>query len=145
MSNKKIQLNSEDELRDHFHSIHDYIRNKFGFFGKTALQFFNFLFVLKLIEPEIKKGYFKSISKCKYSALADAKSGSHRNELLADYRKNIYQNNENDGKQLKDTIFMVNSFSDFNDKNDYLKGLLDKIDMLTPEILDEYHVHGRIY
>ena len=39
----------------------------FGFYGKTALQFFNFLFVLKLIEPEIKKGHFQSIKNCLYS------------------------------------------------------------------------------
>lgn len=140
---KKTQFNSEEDLKNHFQSIHDYIRNKFGFFGKTALQFFNFLFVLKLIEPEIKKGHFKSINKCLYSKLKDAETGALRNELLSDYRKNIYQND--DGKQLKDTIFMVNSFSDFNDKNDYLKGLLEKIDLLTPEVLDKFHVHGRIY
>ena len=145
MSTNKTTFNSEEELRLHFQSIHDYIRNKFGFFGKTALQFFNFLFVLKLIEPEINKGYFQSISDCLYSKLKDANTGGLRNELLADYRKSIYQNSKNDGKQLKDTIFMINSFSDFNDKNDYLRGLLEKIDLLTPDVLDKYHVHGRVY
>ena len=52
---QKITINNEEQLKEHFHSIHDYIRNKFGFYGKSALQFFNLLFVLKLIEPIIKK------------------------------------------------------------------------------------------
>ena len=47
-------INNELALKKHFHDIHDYIRNKFGFYGKNALQFFNFLFVLKIIEPKTK-------------------------------------------------------------------------------------------
>ena len=141
-----IHINSfenEEDLKNHFHSIHDYIRNKFGFYGKSALQFFNFLFILKLIEPEIIKGNFESIKTCLYSELKKQTTGMMRNELLSKYRIQIYQDKENE--QFKNSIFMVNSFSDFNDKNDHLKGLLDKIDMLTPEVLTKYHVHGRIY
>jgi len=137
---------SEEDLKEHFHSIHDYIRNKYGFYGKTALQFFNFLFVLKLIEPEIKKGNFKSISKCLYSELKEQEKGYERNQLLKDYRRIIYQDAKDDGGiQLRDSIFMSNSFADFDDSKDYLKGLLKKIDFLTPEVLDKFHVQGRVY
>jgi len=137
---------TEEDLKDHFHSIHDYIRNKYGFYGKTALQFFNFLFVLKLIEPEIEKGHFKSISKCLYSNLEKQEKGSDRNQLLKDYRRIIYQDAKDDGGiQLRDSIFMSNSFADFDDSKDHLKGLLKKIDCLTPEVLDKFHVQGRVY
>lgn len=137
---------TEEDLKEHFHSIHDYIRNKYGFYGKTALQFFNFLFVLKLIEPEIKKGNFKSISKCLYSELKEQEKGYERNQLLKDYRRIIYQDAKDDGGiQLRDSIFMSNSFADFDDSKDYLKGLLKKIDFLTPEVLDKFHVQGRVY
>lgn len=137
---------TEEDLRDHFHSIHDYVRNKFGFYGKTALQFFNFLFVLKLIEPEIEKGHFKSISKCLYSKLKKEEKGCERNQLLKDYRRIIYQDAKDDGGvQLRDSIFMSNSFADFDDSKDHLKGLLTKIDLLTPEVLEKFHVQGRVY
>jgi len=137
---------TEEDLRDHFHSIHDYIRNKYGFYGKTALQFFNFLFVLKLIEPEIEKGHFKSISKCLYSKLYEKDKGGERNSLLKEYRRIIYQDAKDDGGiQLRDSIFMSNSFADFDDSKDHLKGLLKKIDCLTPEVLDKFHVQGRVY
>ena len=132
-----LVFKNEEELKDNFHSIHDYIRNKFGFYGKTALQFFNFLFVLKLIEPEIKKGHFTSIKKCLYSKLRKQNTGAERNHLLSEYRIIIYQDKENE--HFKNYIFMVNSFSDFNDKNDYLKGLLDKIDLLSHKVLSKYH------
>ncbi len=60
-TNKTIQktesnINSENDLHDYFHSIHSFIRNKFGLYGKAALQFFNFFFVLKVIEPFIESG-----------------------------------------------------------------------------------------
>ena len=50
---KNLIFKNENELKDHFGAIHDYVRNKFGFYGKLDLQFFNFLFVLKLINKNI--------------------------------------------------------------------------------------------
>ena len=47
-------INSETDLHDYFHSIHSFIRNRFGLYGKSALQFFNFFFVLKVIEPFVE-------------------------------------------------------------------------------------------
>ena len=73
----KITIKNEDDLKEHFHSIHDYIRNKFGFYGKSALQFFNLLFVLKLIEPIIKK-------------LTDGKIIAHIDMVNAIANKNWY-------------------------------------------------------
>ena len=48
-----MSINNEQDLQDHFHSIHDCIRDQFGLYGKSALQFFNFFFVLKKIERHI--------------------------------------------------------------------------------------------
>jgi len=134
-------IKNENDLKEHFHSIHDYIRNKFGFYGKTALQFFNLLFILKIIEPHISKLKNSDLSDCKYSDLMKETTGSSRAEKLKNIRKIIFS----EKSILKDTIFMNGSFEDFNEKDDHLKGLLNKIDVLTPDILDKYHVHGRIY
>jgi restriction endonuclease S subunit len=137
----KITIKNEEDLKEHFHSIHDYIRNKFGFYGKSALQFFNLLFVLKLIEPIIKKLTDSELSECKYSDLVDCVDGSDRALKLKQIRKIIFS----EKSILKDTIFMNGSFEDFNENQDHLKGLLNKIDVLTPEIMDKYHVQGRVY
>ena len=32
------KFETEEDLKEHFHSIHDYIRNKYGFYGKTEYQ-----------------------------------------------------------------------------------------------------------
>ena len=136
-----ITIKNEEDLKEHFHNIHDYIRNKFGFYGKSALQFFNLLFVLKLIEPIIKKLADGEISECKYSDLVDCVDGSARALKLKQIRKIIFS----EKSILKDTIFMNGSFEDFNENQDHLKGLLNKIDVLTPEIMDKYHVQGRVY
>jgi len=48
-NNSNLNINSEEDLQDYFHSVHSFIRNKFGLYGKAALQFFNFFFVLKVI------------------------------------------------------------------------------------------------
>jgi type I restriction-modification system DNA methylase subunit len=134
-------IKTEEDLKDHFHSIHDYIRNKFGFYGKAALQFFNLLFILKIIEPHISKVKNSDLSECKYSDLLKETTGSNRANKLKEFRKIIFS----EKSILKDTIFMNGSFEDFNEKEDHLKGLLNKINVLTDEIMNKFHVHGRIY
>lgn len=53
-SKETFVVNSEEDLQGYFHSVHSFIRNRFGLYGKAALQFFNFFFVLKVIEPFIE-------------------------------------------------------------------------------------------
>ena len=138
MSTKYV-IKSEDDLKNHFHGIHDFIRNKFGFYGKTALQFFNFLFVLKLIEPMIKDGQFKSLEGCIYSDILKQSTESERAKLLKDYRAKILKS------PLRDTIFMFTPFDDFNESQEHIKGLLERIEAITEDIMEKYHVQGRIY
>ena len=141
-----IIINNEEDLKKHFHGIHNFIRNKFGFYGKQALQFFNFLFVLKLIEPIIEELNNKELNKCKYSRLKDANDDSTRKDVLNDIRTIIFK----DGSILKDTIFMNGSF-DFPENKDYVQKLMKKIDILLDKddkntsIFDKYHVQGRVY
>ncbi len=141
-----IIINNEEDLKKHFHGIHNFIRNKFGFYGKQALQFFNFLFVLKLIEPIIEELNNKELNKCKYSRLKDANDDSTRKDVLNDIRTIIFK----DGSILKDTIFMNGSF-DFRENKDYVQKLMKKIDILLDKddkkesIFDKYHVQGRVY
>ena len=87
----------------------------------------------------IKQGHFPSLKGCLYSDLLKADTGTHRTEKLKDCWRKIFDTG------LKDSIFMVVDFKDFNERNDHLKGLLKKIDMITPEVMDKFHIHGRIY
>ena len=48
------KIGSESDLQDYFHEIHNYIRDNFGLYGKSALQFFNFFFVLRRLDDTIK-------------------------------------------------------------------------------------------
>ena len=51
--NETIEIKCEQDLIKHFHRIHNFLRDNYGLYGKSALQFFNFFFVLKKIEPLI--------------------------------------------------------------------------------------------
>ena len=130
---------NELELKKHFHEIHDFIRNCFGFYGKTALQFFNLLFVLKIIEPLIKNNQFNELKDCIFSKLLTAPDGSHRSNLLKEYRRAIH------ASTLRDSIFMATPFDDFDNKNDHLLTLLKMIDKIDSETMEYYHVNGRVY
>ena len=50
------------------------------------IKFFNFIFVLKIIEPMIKDNQFNVLKNCLYSELKTQPNGTKRAEKLKDYR-----------------------------------------------------------
>jgi hypothetical protein len=49
-----MTITTKEQLKEHIHSIHDFLRNSGAGYGMTALKIFNVFYGLKLIEPLIK-------------------------------------------------------------------------------------------
>jgi len=158
---ENIKINNEEDLKKHFHRIHDYLRDMFGLYGKTALQFFNFFFVLKMIGDLVdncnndnndNKIFNGELSYSKFRNLVN-KSYKFTFEILTfleAIKKEIKEN-----EILEKSIFMTfpNDIFDRFQENDkgrgdgirFLQKFLCYIDILDKKIIDEYHVGGRIY
>jgi hypothetical protein len=48
-----MSITTKEQLRDHIHSIHDYLRNSGAGYGMTAMKIFMIFYGLKIIEPII--------------------------------------------------------------------------------------------
>jgi len=136
-----LEITSDDHLADYFHSIHTFIRNKFGLYGKAALQFFNFFFVLKVIEPYIENGSIKFDTdiNCEYSKLKLITDENLKIQQVQDIKRAIY------ASKHKETFFMNFPMDKFSTKGSTLSEFLTKLDVLTPELMEQYHVYGRVY
>lgn len=56
-------ITTREQLKDHIHSIHNYIRNNGAGYGLEAMKIFNVFYGLKLIDPIIDKvGWDKNYS-----------------------------------------------------------------------------------
>ena len=49
-----MQISTKEQLKDHIHGIHDYLRNSGAGYGMTAMRIFSFFYGLKIIEKKIK-------------------------------------------------------------------------------------------
>ena len=50
-----MTITTKEQLRDHIHSIHDFLRNSGAGYGMTAMKIFMIFYGLKIIEPIIDK------------------------------------------------------------------------------------------
>jgi type I restriction-modification system DNA methylase subunit len=138
--NKEIK--SEEDLQKLFDEIHNNIRDYFGFYGKEALHFFLFFFLMKEIEPQIKKGRIHlDINTCAFSKLKELYN--NQDDLIKYVIKMRDAVFENDF--LYKNIFMPFETATFQSKNTNLSDFLKLIDKLTPEIIEKFHVKGRMY
>ena len=64
-----MTITTREQLREHIHSIHDFIRNHGAGYGMTAMKIFNIFYGLKIIEKLINDGKFKELEMCKFSDL----------------------------------------------------------------------------
>jgi type I restriction-modification system DNA methylase subunit len=49
-----IEFSTREDLRDHIHDIHNFLRNSGAGYGRTGMQIFSIFYGLKLIEPFLK-------------------------------------------------------------------------------------------
>jgi len=148
-SKETFVVNSEEDLQGYFHSVHSFIRNRFGLYGKAALQFFNFFFVLKVIEPFIENKQLdfnneldeedEDYVDCRYSKLCNIVEESLKIQKTQLIKKKIYES------EHKETFFMNFPIDRFDEKKQNLSDFFNKLNVLTPEIMEQYHVYGRVY
>jgi len=132
-----MQFNNETELMNYFQAIHNFIRNRFGFYGKSALQFFNFFFVLKLIEPFLTE--MQMSNDCKYSLFVAINDDEEKLRKIREIRREISMS------EHVDTIFMQFPLDRFDTQKKTLSEFLKLLEPLTNDVLDRFHVFGRIY
>jgi len=141
-------ISNDEELAEYFHSIHTFIRNKFGLYGKSALQFFNFFFVLRLVEDhiptliEITYNDEQILVNCKYSYLQSIDNENEKIQQVQYIKHAIVRTKH------KETFFMnfpIDKFTTSSKAGSSLSDFLKKLDILTPEIMDKFHVYGRVY
>ena len=116
--NCPIVINNESDLADHFHKIHDLLRDNFGLYGKSALQFFNFFFVLKMIDELIENGKINCVE--------------NDGKIKKFNKKYTYKNFK---RQLDDDM----NTSEFGYRKliiDTIKEIRKKKNELTPQIID---------
>jgi hypothetical protein len=46
-----MPISTKEQLKNHIHSIHDFLRNSGAGYGMTAMKIFTFMYGLKIIEP----------------------------------------------------------------------------------------------
>ena len=145
-TNEQLVINSEEDLQDYFHSVHSFIRNRFGLYGKAALQFFNFFFVLKVIEPFIESKHLifsdeedDDYVDCRFSKLCIINDEEYKIDRIQKIKTKIYQSKH------KQTFFMNFPIDRFDSKKHNLTDFLNKLNLLTPTIMNDYHVYGRVY
>ena len=75
-----------EQLREHIHSIHDYIRNTGTGYGMTALKIFNIFYSLKLLENKSKELGFEF---CEWQELKEHKVNEN-NKTTNCFNKYVY-------------------------------------------------------
>lgn len=137
------KISNRDELREHIHSIHNYLRNSGAGYGFDALNMFNVVYGLKIIEPLIVNGTIKmsdeNKKKCLFSNMVKlAKKGEDEklcsrilNEVLDELHKN---------EDTKDLIFYEISKDIKAEVFHYLVEGIDKIDTEN-----NFHLAGKVY
>jgi type I restriction-modification system DNA methylase subunit len=93
-----------EQLREHIHSIHDYIRNTGTGYGMTALKIFNIFYSLKLLENKSKELGFQF---CEWQELKKH-NDREKQEINSDFSKFIYLAIE----ELRNEFNQVAIFSD---------------------------------
>lgn len=94
-------ITTREQLKEHIHSIHNYIRNHGAGYGMEAMKIFNVFYGLKLIDPIRKKvGWEKKYSFKKLVKLAEDGKDNDVCSLIYPILIALYAN-----EHLKDIIF----------------------------------------
>ena len=101
-----MTISTREQLRDHIHSIHDFLRNCGAGYGMTAMKIFMIFYGLKIIEPIIHKTPLDPAI-CKFSKIIENAEKKYKNtdsdepisdfidnEILNDFTKDASQKSE---------------------------------------------------
>jgi type I restriction-modification system DNA methylase subunit len=135
-----MSINTREDLRDHIHDIHDYIRNNGGGYGMNALKIFNIIYGLKVIEPLIDNGTIELDEKFKYSNLSKMVNDGQTNQLHVCINQ-LLDTLSDCQNSIADILF-YNIPQDIPDKvYEYIIKSLDELDGLD----DKFDLKGKIY
>jgi methylase of polypeptide subunit release factors len=73
-------ISTREQLKEHIHSIHDYLRNSGAGYGMTAMKIFSFFYGLKIIEPLVEQSNLDP-ELCKFSNLMKIIEGKTKKEI----------------------------------------------------------------
>ena len=129
-SKETFVVNSEEDLQGYFHSVHSFIRNRFGLYGKAALQFFNFFFVLNFNNgfDEDDEDYVD----CRYSKLCNIVEESLKIQRTQLIKKKIFES------EHKETFFMNFPIDRFDEKKQNLSDFFNKLNVNLQLEVQEY-------
>lgn len=134
----KYQIENDQDLRNHYHSIHNLIRNKFSQFGKNALAIFNFFYALKLIEPLIENKQIELSDYCRFSKMKRFQG----DELIIYVKEAVKEIFYSKDQGLRNAIFVNLPFDNFNARDDTLGEVIRRIDAID---INKFDVAGRNY
>ena len=69
-----MSISTREQLKNHIHSIHDFIRNSGAGYSMTAMKIFMFFYGLKLIDKKRKKLGLSEV--CSFKKLRDIASSN---------------------------------------------------------------------
>lgn len=141
MSYQYKEITDRDELRDHIHRIHDFLRNNGVGIGMTALKIFNLFYALKIIDDK-RQTFNPPLSKaCSWKHLRTLHDDRLIEAIVARDNKSVldelYRN-----ESTRDTIF-------YDIPRDVQTGTYDKLMRMIDQIpiANTYDVDlaGKIY
>lgn len=145
MINKKayeegeFNIKNNDELREHFHGIHNLIRNQFAQYGKNALAIFNFVYGLKFIEPMIRNKKIPLSDNCLFSEIVKLRNNAIVNRVH-EVQKEIYYDEKAD--KVKESFFSALPYDKINVKGDVLGELFRRVDAID---YNKFDIAGKNY
>jgi type I restriction-modification system DNA methylase subunit len=138
-------ITNKDDLKEHIHSIHNYMRNNGVGYGFDALNTFNLIYGLKLLEDLIKSGKLdkilsedekKSLLFSKLVKLADKADDDKLYEKIDVAICDILTKHD----ELKD-VFFYEIPKDL--KSEVIRNIVEKINQIDTK--DNHHLAGKVY
>lgn len=134
------EITDKDELRDHIHKIHDFLRNRGVGIGMTALKIFNLFYALKIIDNKRNTFNPPLSSTCSWKNLRKMKGFKLIEKIVA--RGDSVLDELHDNPSTRDTIFYDIPRDVKTHTYDKLMDLIDQIPVAKTYDVD---LAGKIY
>ena len=131
----QIKTFTREQLRDHVHSIHNFIRNSGAGYGMTALKMFNIFYSLKLLDGKINKiGLSDDYNWSSIKEIKEDWMFKDKIKKLIDILRNKCLNENTSGNSLKEYIETI--FNKFDDTPTTTNKQIEDIRAYVDNIID---------
>lgn len=141
-------ITTKEELRNHIHRIHDFLRNNGIGIGMTALRIFNMFYALKLIDGKTDKIGLSNI--CSWKRIKKLKEDTFEPHFIGEKINGLWNDNVmtqlNDNKKTSKTIYyeLPQPNADRKTINNYLE-LIKLVDQIPIDNKYDVDLAGKIY